>query len=329
MKTFKKILVPTDFSEASEKAYPVAQKLASVFGGKIDFVHVIPTGTYLHESLNNLSIPLSFEKDIFPKIIAESETRVSEAMESFIPEKLRGEIFVEIDRKPSEAIINLAKKSNYDMIVMGNRGKDKTSLFRGGTTERVIRYADVAVFSVDSAFDTQKIGNILVPTDSSSLSFTAFPMAALLADAFDASLTLFHVLELYGTLSDEIPRDPDKGEDPSIYDALIDRLMNYLDKYGDGNIGIKRSGEMFDDLVVIKNNGDSKSIPLHTQITHGISAHYEIDTFAHDFADLVVMATHGYSGLSHLLLGSTAEKVTQYVGKPVITIRPDKSMFDK
>jgi nucleotide-binding universal stress UspA family protein len=36
-----------------------------------------------------------------------------------------------------------------------------------------------------------------------------------------------------------------------------------------------------------------------------------------------VMATHGHSGLAHLILGSTAEKVAQYVKKPVLTVRPE------
>ncbi|NBC05211.1 MAG: universal stress protein, partial [Bacteroidetes bacterium] len=45
-------------------------------------------------------------------------------------------------------------------------------------------------------------------------------------------------------------------------------------------------------------------------------------------ADIVMMATHGHSGFAHLILGSTAEKVAQYVKKPVITIRPDEDEFE-
>jgi len=41
------------------------------------------------------------------------------------------------------------------------------------------------------------------------------------------------------------------------------------------------------------------------------------------------MATHGRSGFAHLILGSTAEKVAQYVSKPVITVRPEEKDFEE
>ena len=58
-----------------------------------------------------------------------------------------------------------------------------------------------------------------------------------------------------------------------------------------------------------------------------MSAHYEIENYASENADLLIMATHGHSGFAHLILGSIAEKVAQYVKQPVITIRPNESDF--
>ncbi len=201
MKNIKKILVPTDFSKGSEKAYPVAQKIASVFGGSIDFLHVIPTVKYLDESIKNLGMPLDIEKDVYPKIISESEHQLEKAMKSYISENNQGKYFVKIDRKPSSTITEHATSNNYDLILMGVKGKDETGMFRGGTTERVIRNSGIPVLSVDERFDENNIRNILMPTDSSYLSFTAFPLAVQLADTFKAELTLFHVLELYGSIS--------------------------------------------------------------------------------------------------------------------------------
>jgi nucleotide-binding universal stress UspA family protein len=324
---FNKILVATDFSEGSEATYPVAQKIASAFGCKIDFIHVIPTIKYLNESIKKVGAPLDMSKDIYPKIMKESEHLCEKAMSEYIAEINRGEYFVKIDRKPSDTIVEHAAKQGYDMILMGSRGKHGTKMFRGSTTEKVIRHSKIPVFSVDENVNENKMDNIVIPTDTSPLSLAAFPFAVLLADTYQSSITLLHIIELYGSISEEIPRQPDKGEILSIYEVLIERLNNHLADTGIENIHIQRTGVTYEDQVIITDGEKSRTIPLYTKIEKGVSAHYEIERFAEDQADLVVMATHGHSGLAHLILGSTAEKVAQYVSKPVITLRPDKKLF--
>lgn len=328
MINFKKILVPTDFSSGSEIAYSVAQNIADTFGGIIDFIHVVPTITYLNESIKRLGLPLDMEKDIYPKIIEESELKLEKAMDQYLKEKNRGKHIVRINRRPSYAISEYAKKHGYDMIVIGSHGKDQTKFTRGGTAERVIRRSHVPVFSVDERFDKSKVKNVLMTTDSSEMSLVAFPLSVAIADAFEASLTLMHVVELYGSLSEELPKSPKKGELVSIYEGIIERLNRYLTKKGFDNIHVQRTGVTYEDEVIITDGENSRSIPLSTKIEKGVSAHYEIEAYASEEADVVIMATHGHSGFAHLILGSTAEKVAQYVKKPVITIRPDEDEFE-
>lgn len=327
MINFKKILVPTDFSDGAEVAYPVAQNIADTFGGVIDFIHVVPTLTYLNESIKRLGVPLDMEKDIYPKIVEESEAKLEKAMDQYLKEKNKGKHIVKINRRPSYTISEYAQKHGYDMIVIGSRGKDKTKFIRGGTTERVIRRSHVPVFSVDERFDKNKVKNVLMTTDSSELSLVAFPLAVAIADAFEANFTLMHVLELYGSLSEELPKDLKKGEMVSIYEGIIERINRYLAKKGFENIHVQRTGVTYEDEIIITDGENSRSIPLSTKIEKGVSAHYEIEAYASESADIVIMATHGHSGFAHLILGSTAEKVAQYVKKPVITIRPDEDEF--
>lgn len=328
MITFKKILVPTDFSEGAEKAYSVAQKIADNFGGTIDFINIIPTMKYFNESVKRLGVPLDMNKDVYPQIIDESEHLLKDAMSSYLKDENKGKYFVKIDRRPSESIVKHAAKNKYDLIVMGARGRDESALMRGSTTERVIRKSKIPVFSVDARVDEANIKNVVMPTDTSELSYVAFPMAASLADSFNADLTLFHVIELYGNVSDDIPKVRGKGEVISIYEAIIERLNRYLDKQGIEHIHIQRTGVTFEDEIVFSDSENSRTVPLYTKIEKAVSAHYEIENYASENADLVVMATHGYSGFAHLILGSTAEKVAQYVKKPVITIRPEQEDFE-
>ncbi len=329
MITFKKILVPTDFSKGAEGAYAVAQKIADKFGGKIDFIHIVPTLKYVNESIKRLGVPLDMNKDIYPRVVEEAEQKLKKAMDSYIADKNRGDFVVKIDRRPSESIIEYAKKNNYDLILIGAKGAHETKMLRGSVTERVIRRSKTPVFSVSSRFNTDDVKNIMITTDTSELSLASFPMAAALADSFGAHLTLFHVIELYGSISEDIPRTPAKGETISIYEAIIERLNEHLTKRKIENIHVQRTGVTFEDEVIITDGDQSRTIPLYTKIEKGVSAHYEIENYASESADLVVMATHGHSGFAHLILGSTAEKVAQYVSKPVITVRPDEKDFEE
>lgn len=328
MLSFKKILVPTDFSAGSERAYSIAQNIADTFGGTIDFIHVVPTLTYLNESIKRIGLPLDMDKDIYPKIIDESELKLEKAMNQYLKDENKGKHIIKINRRPSHSISEYADKHGYDLIVIGSKGKDETSMIRGGTTERVIRRSKVPVFSVDDRFDKNKVENVLMTTDSSNMSLVAFPLAVGIADAYGAKLTLMHVVELYGSISEDLPKSPQKGELVSIYEGIIERLNRYLSDKGYENIHVQRTGVTYEDEVIITDGENSRSIQLSTKIEKGVSAHYEIEAYASEEADIVIMATHGHSGFAHLILGSTAEKVAQYVKKPVITIRPDEDEFE-
>ncbi len=324
----KKILVPTDFSKGSETAYTVAQKVADTFGSKIDFIHVIPTLKYLQESIKKLGVPLDMNKDVYPQIVKEKEHKIASDMDDYIRDENKGEKFVIIDRKVSERIVEHSKKKGYDLIIMGAKGHHETSLLRGSTTEKVIRNSKIPVFSVDHSLEKEEIKHILVPTDSSKLSLSAFPLALAIADTYGADLTLLHVIELYGSVSEDIPRSPQKGEEVSIYEVVIERLKELLASKNMDNVSIQRTGVTFEDEVAIADNGNSREVQLKTKIIKGVSAHHEIENYSEENSDVVVMATHGHSGFAHLILGSTAEKVAQYVSKPVITVRPDKDEFE-
>lgn len=322
---FKKILVPTDFSKGAEGAYSSAQKIADTFGGKVDFLHIVPTLKYLNESLKKLGPPLDMNKDVYPRIVEESKHKLEKASGQYLKESNKGKVHVLIDRKPSDAITQFAAKNDYDLIVIGAKGQHETSMMRGSTTEKVIRKSKVPVFSIQGRLDEHSIKNIVLSTDGSDLSFTGFPMAVALADTFKADLTLLNVIELYG--NNPTDKKENKGEFVSAYEKLIVSLNAFLEKQAIESIHIQKTGVVFEDSVTITDGEKSRSISLHTKIVKGISAHYEIENYTEEEGDLLIMATHGHSGFSHLILGSTAEKVAQYVKKPIITVRPGQKLL--
>jgi nucleotide-binding universal stress UspA family protein len=250
-------------------------------------------------------------------------------MDDYIAEESKGEAICHINRKPSTAIAEYAKEKNYDLILMPTKGHHKSKLMRGSTTNKVVRHSSVPVFTVDEGLNAEGLKKIMIPTDGSSLSFTALPLALTLATIYDADITFYHVQELYGSPLDSESRDPKKSDEQNIYESLIGRLDDYLAAEGIDNVKIARGEEKFRDQFVISDNASSRRINVYTAIERVVSAHLGIEDYAAEHADVVVMATHGHSGFAHLLLGSTTEKVAQSLSTPVLTVKPDEKKLSK
>lgn len=146
-----------------------------------------------------------------------------------------------------------------------------------------------------------KVAKILVPTDFSDNAEIAFASAVTMAKAFGASIILAHARQTplvplgyaYGAV--ELPIEMDKDIRKSI--------DNHLQK------ARKALGE---DLV------------SDIQVLEGAPSTEICRVAKEQNVDMIVMATHGHSGLAHLLMGSTAERVIRGAPCPVLTVRPAK-----
>lgn len=321
MLNIKKILVPTDFSDNASVAYNPAHQIAKRYNAKIDLVHVIPTMRYFSESMKGLGTPLSMEKDLYPQAQKEATQQLNKIMGQHIKEENQGDVIVEVAPKPSRAIAEHAGQAGYDLIIMAAHGHHESELLKGSITEKVIRYSKVPVLTTDrSNLDTVK--NILVPTDGSELSFKALPMAISAALTFDADITLYHVQELYGALVDPTSEDHLKPEEKNIRHILLNKLEDFFFSDSWDRIELRRGNDGENQLIYF-DGASNATIDLSVVIEKRVSAHYAITEYAEEHADMVVMATHGRSGFAHVFLGSTTEKVAQYLKLPVLTVKPD------
>jgi len=141
------------------------------------------------------------------------------------------------------------------------------------------------------------IKKILVPTDFSAGAQVAVDQALAMAQAFGASVTLFHV---YTLPSYVFP-------DGSTFVAGVE-------------VTTRIEGDVTDALSRAARDAERRSgVPVLTRSQIG-PPYEEIVRAAEDF-DLVVMGTHGHTGLRHLFLGSVAEKVVRHARCPVLTVR--------
>jgi len=153
-----------------------------------------------------------------------------------------------------------------------------------------------------------RIKNILVPTDFSDFSKYALDYALTLAQTFEARITLIHV-------TPEKDLDAIRQISPYLEPGRLEELLKQRES---------EDRKQLDEFISSEMQKGIKTETIHrvgTPFLEIIKAAREKEV------DLIVMATHGRSGLSHILFGSVAEKVVRKSTCPVLSIRPPGHEF--
>src|SRR5262249_49082480 len=141
-----------------------------------------------------------------------------------------------------------------------------------------------------------KIKRILVPIDFSAPSLKALRYAQSFAEQFGATICLVHVVE------------------PAFF---VHDLRNVPLVKSDKEVVNKAKAR----LITLARKKTQAFVPVRPQGGVGKPFH-EIAAAASKLkADLIIIATHGFTGLKHTLLGSTAERVARYAPCPVLVVR--------
>jgi nucleotide-binding universal stress UspA family protein len=262
---------------------------------------------------------------VYPKLIDQSRGFIEDDLTNYIDDNSKGKAIVKIDMKAFDVITETAASGNYDIVVMGTHGASANQLIKGNVTEKVIRYSKVPVLCVPNSLPSDKVRKVLIPIDFSANSWKAMPMAASFAAAIGGELTLIHVKELYGSEGEMPPHTSDRDETLILRDNLLTKFSEYASANDDFDFQLKSLGDHEYDILITQVDGHEVQVKVHTVVRKGVSAHYEITDYANDNADILIMTTHGRSGLKQIFLGSTTEKVARYSKIPVITIRPPLS----
>ncbi|HYU33751.1 MAG TPA: universal stress protein [Thermoanaerobaculia bacterium] len=294
-----RILVGTDFSPTAAVAVEWAVELARQQGARVELVHAVTVPPSVPEYVSPGAIapgPL-FDAEVRSAALARLEREAASLHEKGI----------EVDTwlalgTPSMVIADRATETSALAIVIGTRGlTGLRHVLLGSTTERVVQKAPCPVLTVhpEDKGRHRTLRTIVVPTDFSADAERAIHTAQrLLAPlAEDARLILVHAFNLpieytaYGPIPTSVRYLQDTGlEAERRLQELTDRLT------GEG-------------LAVdsVAREGDPSQVIVEEAERRG--------------ADLIAMGTHGRSGLRHLFLGSTAERVVQHATCPVMTVR--------
>ncbi len=296
MKQLKRIIVGHDLGLGGEVALGSAVVLANRCGAELRIVHVVePLDAYQRMS-HPLTVPYS-QEEVAEKIGARLKTL------SAGPELAGLQTHYEVrSGKPFVELIIAARAWLADLIVVGG-ASETVGLFLGSTSERIVRKAQIPVMVAKKPLRSEP-RIILVPTDFSLCARSAAEEALMLAKSFPARVAFFHVLDPYFSriayahelgVSVPIP-PPSPREIEPVWDAFLSGLA--LEK-----------------------------VEWERSIEEGQAAAAIVSQAENIQADMIVMGTHGRSGLPHMLLGSVAEKVVRSAPCCVLTVRPEGFQF--
>jgi nucleotide-binding universal stress UspA family protein len=298
MRELKRIIVGHDLEVGGESALRSAVALANRYGSALRLVHVVEP---LH-SYQRISHPLAS-----PYTLEEISQKIGVRLQALAanPELARLHVEYEVRRgKRFVELIIAGKAWQADLIVVGGTSQTEEPTL-GSTSERILRKALVPVMVAKKPLSAEaKI--FLVPTDFSSCARKAAEEAIMLAEGFGGRVFFLHVLDLYPSytiayaheLGISVPTPPPSPEElEPDWEAFLSGLP--LEK-----VDWEKSTQEGEAAIAIVHH--AKNVQ----------------------ADMIVIGTHGRSGLPHMLLGSVAEKVVRTASCPVLTIRPEAFQFE-
>jgi nucleotide-binding universal stress UspA family protein len=294
---FERILLPLDGSDRAEAAIPYAEELAGKFGSALVLYHV-----HGHEHVQQAHMHQMYLDRLAENIrynISKSRPAVAELNVTTTVEA--GE--------PAASICNLVETNKSDLIIMTAVSASGLNVGKmlGSVSDHVCRTVPVPVMLIrpqkirPAGGKERLIDHLLIPLDGSELSKLALPVGEELAANLKVSVTLFRManqIRLY-----------DYGyESSSAY-------INFTQFNEEEKVRIDA------EMAALETDLKAKGFDVTHVVTSGFDAAGEIIEAGKKVnANLVVMSTHGRSGLTRWVLGNIAEKVLRYGETPLLLI---------
>jgi nucleotide-binding universal stress UspA family protein len=288
----KRILVPFDFSVQAGFAFDLACEIAHTNKATVTLLHVIDYTGMFDFASGSSGYPI-----MGSQAILEHDERFLELQQNTAEEKLR-DFVKDCDKKGTQIQIRVRLGNAYhfitreinddqvDLVVMGSKGvSGLEEMLIGSNTEKVVRHSKSPVLTVKSPVVLSDIKNIVFASNFTEEESHLAADLKKLQKAFQARLHLVRVTT------------PNNFETTRHVRLLMEQFVknNAIDNF---------STNIYNDRV--EEDG--------------------IIYFAQDIeADMIALATHGRTGLLHLLGGSIAEDVVNHAKRPVWTFRLHKS----
>lgn len=298
MHSIHSLVVPIDFSDPSRAAVSHAVALARIDGASIHFVHALTFP--LLASPYDVSVPAAVWEGIRRGASEKIEALRKEAETSGA-----GPVTTEIAETsdPVGAIAQAVATHDADLVVMGTHGWSgiKRACF-GSVTERTIRALACPVLAAREPLPSKdaQIRRIMVPVDFSEHSDEAAATASSLANRLGASVDLVHAIDFTAEYAAHLAADAI---------AIEDKMQAV-------------ASERLDEVArTIEGSG----VKVETHMLRGAPSAVIAEKAKRLGTDLIVMGTHGHTGLTHLFIGSVTERTLRTAPCSVLAVKAEKA----
>jgi len=294
MERIRSIIVATDFSAQSQAATARAVSLACLDGASIHLVHAVRFPLVV--SPYEVSVPSA----VWEGVRLAAQEKLEEAREA-IEGKGVSTVTADIPESgdPVHVIAAAVEAHEADLVVMGTHGHSGLKhAFLGSVAERTLRTLDLPVLAVkeDTAKAEEPITRILLAVDFSVHSDRAVEVAADLGSRLKANVDVIHAFDL--------PRD----------------YIPYASAFG---VSLEQKIEAYADerLDGVRQRLEECGVPVKLHARRGLPSVVISEVALEVGCQLIIMGTRGNSGLSHVLLGSVAERTLRMAPCSVLTVK--------
>ncbi|OGW46532.1 MAG: hypothetical protein A2078_06480 [Nitrospirae bacterium GWC2_57_9] len=285
----QRILLSSDGSEFSEGAVREAVRLAKTCSSSLSVLSVIDYNPEFD----------SVAPQIMEKKEKEARLHLEAVQARARKEGVECATLVEKGEDPYRNIVEAAEKDKSTMIVMGRRGRTGLKrLMMGSVTARVIGLAPCNVLVVPRAAEV-RFKSILVATDGSRYSAAAVSEAIGLAKRNGSQLTVISVV-------------PAEIATPTDIDFTVNQRELIAEKE-------MRNAEQ--NAKAVKEAAQKEGVTVKAFVMSGKPAEAVIQIAGEQKADLIVVGSHGRTGVERLLMGSVAERVIVLASCPVLVVK--------
>ena len=284
----KKILVPTDFSEQAGYALDFAYQIALKSTAEIILINVVDYPGLSSVWGGGMNViggaepPLdNLDESFINNLFNRSKDEIRAMTKKLDPGSVKIKQVVEVGN-PYFVITEKIEQENVNLVIMGTKGASGLEeVLIGSNTERVVRHANCPVITIKKKRDYTKIHNIAFASNFEGDQAHVVEELFKLQDIFKAKL---HLVKINTPNNFETNR------------TIIKEMKIFVEKYNISNYSLNIYNDYIEEDGIIY--------------------------FCEDIgADMIALATHGRTGIMHLLSGSIAEDIVNHAKRPVWTCK--------
>ncbi len=292
---YKKILLTLDGSRLAERVLPYVAELAAGTGAHV---------TVFHVDTPNDAPPVTEEYAVpSDDYMTEISARLA----------WLGAPSVDGARRSGDAhtqIVGYAEDNGYDLVAMATHGESGLGRWAfGSTADKVLHTSNLPMFLLRPSElanrDGKRIKCLVAPLDGSILAEIAIPVVADLAQRLAVPVSLVRAIPLPGTLA--------AGPEPYGFDPRVDAAVEAAAEAYLNETGKHLQAKGVEAATKLKRGYPPNQIIAHAESIPGA---------------VVVMSSHGRSGVGRWILGSVADRVLRSGAAPVLLLRADSDRKD-